>query len=358
MRIGIVGAPSVGKTTVLCALSHQPYDAALTAQASAKPRESIARLLDARLENLRDHFKPKKYTPAALDFQDTLPVVLIGPEREKNRERLPAVKEADALLLVVAALEAGEPTAMLEAVKNQIAELRSEFLLADLAIVEKRIEKLRVQVTKPTAYQAQDKKELALLERLRPVLEEGRPIADCPMSEEEKKLVRGFRFISEKPVQVALNVQESLVARGAELAAALGEKEPVVPLSARLELELGQFSDEERKAFMGDYGLERLAAPALIERCFRLLGLVHFFTVGEDEVRAWTIHQGDDALTAAGKIHTDLARGFIAAEVYSYADWDAAHGNLKEIRAKGHLRTEGKQYPVQDGDIVNIRFNV
>jgi ribosome-binding ATPase YchF (GTP1/OBG family) len=358
MRIGIVGAPSTGKTTLLCALTHQPYEAALVAQAAARPREGVARLRDARLEKLRDHFKPRKFTPAPLDFQDTLPVALAGPDRDKNRERLPAVKEADALLVVAAALEIADPVEMVAAAKRQLADLRSEFLVADLSIVEKRMEKLRVQVHKPTAYQAQDKKELALLERLHPVLNAGQPIASCPMAEEERKLVRGFRFISEKPVLVALNVPESLLSQAHELALSLGEPGPVSALSARLELELAQFPDDERAAFMADYGLERLATPLLVEECFRLLGLIHFFTVGEDEVRAWTLHLGEDALAAAGKIHSDLARGFIAAEVYGYADWDAAAGNLKEIRAHGHLRTEGKHYPVKDGDVINIKFNV
>ncbi len=358
MRIGIVGAPSTGKTTVLCALTQQPYEAALAAQASAKPREGIGRLRDARLERLRDHFKPKKYTPAAIDFQDTLPVVLSGPDQAKNRERLPAVKEADGLLVVLASLDSAAPEALLSAARSQLDSLRSEFLVADLSIVEKRVEKLRVQVTKPTAYQAQDKKELALLERLLPHLSEGRPVADCSMSEDEKKLLKGFRLISEKPVLIALNVPEAMLSHAETLAGGLAGREPVVVLSARLELELAQLPDDERTAFMADYGLTELAGPRIVEKAFRFLDLIHFFTVGEDEVRAWTIHQGDDALTAAGRIHSDLARGFIAAEIYHYDDWATAGGQLKEIRAKGHLRTEGKQYKVKDGDIVNIKFNV
>lgn len=358
MRIAIVGAPSVGKTTVLCALTHQPYEAALAAQSSAKPREGIARLVDPRLEILRDHFKPKKYAPAAIDFQDTLPVALAGPERDKNSERLPAVKEADGLVVVVAALEEPSADAMLDKARRQLADLRSEFLLADLGIIEKRATKLRASIHKPIPSQAQDKKELALLERMLPVLEEGKPISACPMSEEERRLLRGFRLISEKQILVAFNIPESRLEDAPKLAAGISSGDPVVVLSARLELELVQLSPEERASFMGDYGLKELSGPAIVQQTFRLLGLHHFFTVGEDEVRAWTIHVGDDALTAAGRIHSDLARGFIAAEVYHYADWLAVKGSVKDLRAQGKFRTEGKQYKVKDGDIINIKFNV
>lgn len=358
MRIAIVGAPFTGKTTTLCALTNQPYEAALAAQSSAKPREGIAKVADPRLEILRDHFKPKKYTPAVLEFLDTLPVALSGPDREKNRERLPAIKDTDGLLVVVSALDVDDPKTIIERARGQLAELRAEFLVADLGIVEKRAEKLRLSQHKPTPTQAQDKKELALLERILPHLNNGEPIASCPMAEEEKRLLRGFRFVSEKSILVALNITESRLGDAAALVAGLGGTDPVVVLSAKLELELIQLPEDERKAFMGDYGLTTLAAPAIVHQCFRLLGLVHFFTTGEDEVRAWTIHAGDDALTAAGKIHSDLARGFIAAEIYSYDDWHALGGSLKELRAHGKFRLEGKQYKVKDGDIINIKFNV
>lgn len=357
-RLALVGTPQTGKTTLFCALTGSDYATAL-AQAGAgggKARVGVAKIHDARLERLSAFWKPKKHTPAVVEFADTASLVLTPEGRDKNNQLLASFRnETDGLVLVVAAWKGDNAAALrTEAeVKAEVDQLATEFVFADMAIAEARIEKLKVQVTKPTPTQAKDKQELEVLKQLHAAFGEGKPASSVALKGEDAKLVKGFRFLSEKPCVVALNVPETALGRTFSVPGYA-----VVPVCAKLELELLGMEPAEREAFMGDYGLKKLATPDLVMAAFRSLGLQYFFTAGDDECRAWIIRKGDDAVEAASKIHSDLARGFVAAEVVSFADWEAAGGDMKVVKAKARLRQEGKTYVVADGDIINIKSGV
>ncbi|NUN50148.1 MAG: redox-regulated ATPase YchF [Candidatus Brocadiae bacterium] len=357
-RIALIGTPQTGKTTLWCALTGADYQTALqqAGQAGGKARVGISKIEDARLSRLSAHFRPKKHTPAVAEFADSTAIQLTSEGREKNGVILANLRnETDGLCLVVPAWKPENPSVLrTEAeIKAEIEAIATEFVFADLAIAETRIEKLKVQVTKPTPTRERDQKELDVLKVLHAAFSEGKPAAGVALKGEDAKLVKGFRFLSEKPLVVALNLPETAVGKAPSVGGY-----SVVPICAKLELELLGMEAEERAAFMGDYGLTELATPALVQACFRSLGLQYFFTAGEDECRAWIIRKGDDAVEAASKIHSDLARGFVAAEVVSFADWEAAAGDMKVVKARARLRQEGKGYIVADGDIVNIKSGV
>lgn len=359
MKLALIGRPLSGKTTLASLLSGQPYDPAATFQAGGKPRLVTVKIPDARVEALAAHFKPKKTTFATIDLFDT-PSLSQAPEaRDANRQILAAVREADGVLVVLGAHARTEPPGSadwLGALRKELEDLRMEFLVSDLDVIEKRIERLNVEITKPKPTRDQEKREMEILEKFAKALEDGKPIASVPLPHrEDQKLVRGYRFFTEKPALPILNVGDGEAGRAAEIAAAFGGD--AVALSARLEHELSQMSEDERKEFSAGYGVSTLVAPTLLTRAYGMLGLHSFLTAGEDECRAWTIAKGDDIVTAAGKIHSDLAKGFISAEVVHFEDWRAL-GGMKEARAKGKLRNEGRTYVVHDGDIINIKFNV
>jgi len=347
MRIGLVGWPGSGMTTLFRALGGKPQPGHKGGtRADSWPLVSLD-VPDPRLEWLRDLWSPKKFTPARIEFVD---FPGIPPSREKGRgELMHALRDTDGLCLVIRDFldpsypyERPEPDP-----EGDLASLKSELFFGDYAAVENRIEKLQEKLKKPSKTREKEEKELRLLERCLPALEEGRPLRDVEMSAAERALLSGFRFASEKPLIVIRNVSEERLA---------GEL-PENACCALLEAEIAELSREERKAFLQDYGIQEPFRDRLIRMGYETLGLRSFFTMGEDEVRAWTIRTGDDAVTAAGKIHSDLARGFIRAEVISWEDLHAA-GSVREAKARGLFRVEGKDYQVRDGDILNIRFSV
>jgi ribosome-binding ATPase len=236
-------------------------------------------------------------------------------------------------------------------------------VLADLAVIEKRIEKLQTSGRHGTpAEREANERELVVLEKLAPALREGRPIRDLELADDEQKAIRGFRFLTEKPVLVLLNIGEGDVARSAELVAGFAagyehQQAGVEALSARIEMEIGQLDDEEAAVFRADLGLTESSLERVIRDSYRLLGLISFFTAGPDETRAWTITDGSTAVDAAAAIHTDLARGFIRAEIVEFDDL-LELGSFAEARKHGKLRSEGKDYAMRDGEVVEIRFNV
>ncbi len=358
MKLALIGRPLCGKTTVASLMSGQPYDPASGFQAGGKPRLVTVKVPDARVEGLSAHFKPKKTTFATIELFDT-PSLSQAPEaRDANRQILNAVREADGVFAVLGAHARTEPAGTAEwiaALKKELDELHTEFLVSDLDSIEKRIERLKVDITRPAPTRDLAKREMEIMERFAQALNEGKPISGVQLSRDDQKMVKGFRFFTEKQVVAVLNVGDGEAAKAADFAKAFGGD--AVALSARLELELSQMTAEERAEFMPGYGITSLVAPTLPAVAYRRLGLCSFLTAGEDECRAWTIAIGDDVVTAAGKIHTDLAKGFISAEVVSYDDWKTL-GGMKEARAKGRFRVEGRTYIVQDGDIINIRFNV
>lgn len=354
MKLAIAGLPGSGKSTLFSALSGLP--APHPGQPpSAKRVPAAVKVPDPRLERLRDVFKPRKYTPADLEFGD---FPGIPPAELKGKgELMGALREAEALVVCLRGFEeASYPYDRPAA--DPVADLRSlldEFQLADLGILEKRVDRLRKDVTKPSKTQDADKKELAILERLLAHLNDKGTIRDLALKPEEEALVRPFGFLTRKSALAVLALPEGKAEAPAWQSALEGLGFKAVPIRSRIEAEIAGLPAEDRGDFMKDYGIGEPASGRLIRAAYELLGLISFFTMGEDEVRAWTIRRGDHAVTAAGRIHSDIAKGFVRAETIRFEDFMAA-GSLAAARTHGTLRLEGKDYPMQDGDCVNFRF--
>ena len=349
MKIGIIGLAAAGKTTLFNALTGGA--ASTGGYGAVRVNIGAAHVADARVDALSAVFSPKKMTYAAVNFVDAG----VGDGgAAKNAEAIPqALEGADALLVVVRAFEdAGvpHPKESIDPARD-LADVRIDLLLRDLSVVERRRERLEklVRVKKDPAEAA----EFALLTKIQETLEEGRPVHALKLGEEEMRIIKGFGFLSAKPLLVVVNVGEE------QLGDAFGELDGETPvaLAARLEEELAQLPGEEQAEFLADYDLESSALDRVVQASFALLNLRCFFTVSEEEVRAWPVRAGAIALHAAGTIHSDLERGFIRAEVISFPDFMAA-GSLSAARDRGTLRLEGKDYVVKDGDIFHVRFNV
>ncbi len=349
MKIGIIGPAAAGKTTLFNALTGGA--ASTGGYGAARVNIGAAHVADARVDALSAVFSPKKTTCAAVNFVDAG----VGDGgAAKNAEAIPqALEGADALLVVVRAFEdAGvpHPKESIDPARD-LADVRIDLLLRDLSVVERRRERLEklVRVKKDPAEAA----EFALLTKIQETLEEGRPVRSMDLDENQSHVIKGFGFLSAKPLLVVVNVGED------QLGDAFGELDGETPvaLAARLEEELAQLPGEEQAEFLADYDLESSALDKVIQASFALLNLRCFFTVSGDEVRAWPVRAGAIALHAAGTIHSDLERGFIRAEVVSFPDFMAA-GSLSAARDRGTLRLEGKDYVVKDGDIFHVRFNV
>jgi len=240
---------------------------------------------------------------------------------------------------------------------RDLVEMQTELLLSDLELVETRIEKLEKQVKKPTRAQSHDKAELQLHQKLRAALEAEKPISSVIEADAELETIRSLGFLTLKPMAVAVNIGEDQLGRRFDFTDRLGGSVPVVGICAKLEYELAQLDTESRKEFMADLGITESAVGKFVNSCYCALGLISFLTVGSDELRAWPITKGTVALDAAGKVHTDIRRGFIRAETFSFADLKEL-GDEKAVKAAGKIRLEGKEYIVRDGDVINFRFNV
>lgn len=358
MIIGILGLPYSGKTTLFEAITGA-HGAAMDRSGSA--HTATVAVPDERLDRLAEMNSPKKITPAHIDFID-----VAGVRAEDGRERTAAtlapLRDADGLLHVVRKFEwpsaPPHPHGSLDP-KRDVEEMSTDLIVADLEIVERRIQKLEKQVHKPTPHQEQDKKELALMQRVKEALDAGRHVTDLGLTAEDARLVRNFQLLSDKPIVPVLNVHEDeLDSEGTHSALeAIGPG--AIAISAKLEKEISELEPEERQEFVEGMGLGEPAARRVIQACYARLGLRSFFTgtgAGE-ELRAWTLQAGDSALVAAGKIHTDIQRGFIRAEVVAYDDLVEA-GGMTEAKAANKVRLEGKEYEVQDGDVILFRFKV
>jgi len=355
MKLAIVGALGSGKTTLFRAFTGAAP--AAPGGHGTGPATAVVKVRDARLEWLRDRYSPRKYTPAAVEVLD-FPGL---PDRAettgmKLSELLAAAREADGLVVCVRAFE--DPTyPYRNAAPNAVREaddVAAELVFADLDQAVRRIEKLE----KKRGNQTDDeKRELAALLRIRGALEEGQPVKQVELPESDRKLLRGFRFLTEKPWVLAVSLPDS--GGDAALAETIpGPFEARLALRTKLEAEVAELDEADRAAFMADLGMTELANESLLHAAFLALGTISFFTSGEDEVRAWPLVRGSNAVEAAGRIHSDLARGFIRAEVYSFDDFKAHGGDEAAVKKAGRFRVEGKDYVVQDGDIVNIRFSV
>jgi len=356
MRVALVGPPLSGKSTLFAAVA-EAGGSRVDLSRPDQPHLAVVKVPDERLTWLAELYNPKKLTPAELEFLD-LPGFDLSDEAGRTRAKAhwAAMRQADMLVMVVRAFESDAVPPYRNRVDPaaDVEELLTELLFADLDQVTSRVEKLEASVKKPTAKRDEQLRELELMKRLRDTLEEEKPISQVVETDAEAKLLRSFMFLSLKPVIVVENLPEDAVGRaGREAVAGV----PCIAMSARIEEEIAQLPAEQRGEFLADLGLGESARDRLVRACYQALNLASFLTVGEDEVRAWTVPAGADAVTAAGEIHSDIARGFIRAETVAYEDLRAT-GDMKAAKAAGKVRLEGKTYAVQDGDVINFRFNV
>ena len=356
MKVALIGPLESGKSTLLAAISGKT----LAPVGTPAIDEAIVPVPDARIDWLSGHYKPKKTTNATIDCLD---VPGFGFEDDRGRAAarrlISQIRTVDMLVLVVRAFE--DPTVPMYRSRvdpaRDLSELRTELLLADLELVTTRIDRLEKQILRPTPTQAHDKAELVLQKKLQQAIESEQPIRSVIETEAEREMVKSLAFLTLKPMAVAVNVGEGQWDKAFDFSGALEASVPVVSICAKIEYELSQLDPSSRADFMTDMGIQTSGVGKFVNSCYTALGLISFLTVGTDEVRAWPIHGGTVAVDAAGKVHSDIKRGFIRAEIFGYDDIKA-YGGEKELRAAGKFRLEGKDYVVRDGDIINFRFNV
>jgi len=363
MKISVVGLSQAGKTTLFNALTGQ--DAA-TGGFSGQDTVNVGSCLvpDQRVERLDQIFRPKKKTLARVEVVDVAGIASAeGPGGGIPSDLLGKIRNNDMLLAVVRDFKSDTVAHPLSSVDpaRDLEALWTEFLVSDLSIAEGRIERLEATRGKPR-FTEENEKELEVLLRARECLGEERPLKELELAEEEEKRIRGFQFLTRKPLLVVVNIDEREIGNEDRILAPLrsfGElpRTEVLTIAARAEAELRQLDAEEAAVFREELGLTEPAVDRIAEACYRLLGYISFFTVGDDEVRAWSIPEGTSARAAAGEIHQDIERGFIRAEVVAYDRFLAA-GSLAACKKDGSLRLEGKDYVVRDGEIVHYRFSV
>ena len=361
MKIAIIGLANAGKTTIFNALTGQNLETTTYATLNAEPHIGMVKVPDPRIDKLADIFKPKKTTFATVEYIDY--IGLTKGDMEQNRKVFDLIKDADAIVQVVRGFEDESVMHPLETVNplRDAETLELEMIFGDLDLVDKRLQRMEEGVKRG---KKPDETEKKILVKCKEVLENEKPLRDITFNEEDQKSMRHLQFMSIKPEVVALNVSEAdLNSPKTETlmndlkAYYHGDNVKLLNLSGKIEMEIAQLSAEEARAFLDDLNIEEPARNRLIHVSYDLLGLISFLTCGEDEVRAWTISKGMNAQKAAGRIHSDIERGFIRAELVSYDDF-IAHGGMSGARDKGLLRLEGKTYEVKDGDIINFRFNV
>ena len=356
-----MGLPGAGKTTVFNALAQQKAE--VGSFGSGEAHRAVVHVPDERLWRLSAMFKPRKTTPAEVRYVDVAGQMSAGGET-KAAALMGQLRNADELIHVVRAFESDtfpHPKGSVDPVRD-LREMNAELALADLGVVEKRVDRLNRELRMGKAAPNNPLwRELELMEQFKPALEQGKAIRDFDLSESDVKLLRSYGFLTQKPMLVLLNtgddVGEALPVVEQIRADLSGRRVVVDALAGRLEMELGELAEEERAEFMADLGIAELGLGRVIRLSYGLLDLISFFTVGEDECRAWTVHRDAPAVEAAGEIHSDIQRGFIRAEVVSYDDLIRV-GGMAEARRAGVLRQEGKTYPVKDGDVIHFLFNV
>jgi GTP-binding protein YchF len=367
MQIAIVGLAGSGKTTVFNTLTRGHAETG--GYGGLQLNVGVVKVPDERLDRLAEVFRPKKIVHADVTYVD-LPAPPASSEGRVGTDELPAehlarLREADALIHVVRAWDDAahpHPAGSVDPARD-LEQLDLEFALADLAHIDRRLERLQAGGGRhgtPAEREANEREE-AILVRLKAVVEAGRPLRDEQLDPDDEKAVRGFRFLTQKPVLVLLNVGEGDLASAPALVERIAGAYPhrhamVDALSARIEMELGELEPDEAGVFMDELGITESSLDRVIKLSYRLVGLISFLTAGPDEVRAWPVPDGSNAVDAAGAIHTDLARGFIRAETIGWEELLAA-GSIAEAKRHGKVRSEGKTYRVRDGDVIEILFS-
>ena len=366
-KLVIIGLPAAGKTTVFNALTRAEAQTGGFGAAD-EPNLATVKVPDPRLDRLTEMFKPQRKVPADVQYLDVAGVAKGIAEKGMSGQLLGHLSQADALLLVVRAFDDPNVPHPEETVdpERDIETLLLELTFSDLSIVDKRLQRLAAQIPKLRGAEREAyEREQVVMTKLKEALEADRPVREVlpELDPDEVKMLRGFGFLTAKPLFILLNVGENqLGEEAAKLVERVRERfgrpgVAVDALAGKLEMEISQLDDEDAAAFLADVGIDESSRDRVIRQSFALLGLIPFFTVGEDECRAWTIRRGTTALEAAGEIHSDIQRGFIRAEVVSYDDLIAAR-SMAEAKRLGTYRREGKSYIVQDGDIIHFLFNV
>jgi GTP-binding protein YchF len=354
MKIGLLGLPGSGKTTVFNALTKAEAPTARS-NGKAEPNISVVRVLDERVDRLSEIYDPRKTVYATVEFVDFVGLAESAERKDTfSGAAMAMIRSMDALALVIRNFKddlLGDPTPL-----EDIRKISDELTLSDLILAENRLERIENGTKRGQRTDALLREEKTL-RRLSEHLNQNQPLRDLELSAEEERSIRGFQFLTKKPIMVILNSDETRFGKNISLIAEIEKTQRAIEFAGKFEMELSQLDEEEAALFMEDMGIPESAYRRLTGLAYEILGYISFFTVGPDEVRAWNVRRGDTALDAAAAIHSDLARGFIRAECFSY-EACLQYGSEKSIREKGLFRLEGKDYRVQDGDILNIRFNV
>lgn len=356
MKIGLLGLPGSGKTTIFNALTGADVPVGGYGSGKAEPNLAVVTVADERVDRLAEMYRPKKVVYATIEFVD-----FVGFSEGVARgggfspAHMALIRTMDALALVIRNFPSdleGDPEPL-----RDLESIETELVLSDLILVEQRLERIS-EALKKGKKTTELAAEQNLLLRIQERLNENRPLRGMEFSGEEERIISGFQFVSKKPVLVIVNSSETNFGKDRALLEALEERFRTIEFAGTFEMELARLhDDEEAKLFMDDMGISESARSRLTRFAYETLGYISFLTVGPDEVRAWTLRKGERAIDAAGTIHSDLARGFIRAECFSYEDLIEC-GSEKAVKDKGRFRLEGKDYVVRDGDILSIRFSV
>ena len=364
MKLGIVGLPNVGKSTLFNALTNAGAQSANYPFCTIEPNVGVVMVPDSRLDVLAEMYNPEKYTPAVIEFVDIAGLVKGASKGEGlGNKFLSHIREVDAIVHVVRCFENSD-IIHVDGDINPIRDLETinfELILSDMEILERRIDAVKKAMKGDKTLAPK----LELYERVMKALEEGKSARSLDYNDEESAWISEVALLTIKPVIYAANISEDDLASDLSdnqfyqsvLEFAKSEKSEVIPVCAGIEAEIAELDDEEKKMFLNDLGIEESGLDKLIKASYSLLGLISYLTAGPQEVRAWTITKGTKAPQAAGKIHSDFERGFIRAEIVAFDDLVAC-GTMTAAKEKGLVRSEGKEYVIADGDIVLFRFNV